>query len=804
MISLKDVFKQYRLGGNRRQTVTDHVNLTLEDKGLVVIYGASGSGKTTLLHLIGGMDRFDSGSIAFDSTVIRRFRFKEWDRLHRRSIAYVFQHHQLLPDKTVLMNLTLALRMRGLKNKDAIALEARSLLAAVRLNDYEDRLVRQLSGGQQQRVAVARGLAIGPDVLLADEPTGNLDSKNALELMRLFKAIARDRLVVLVTHNATIANHFADRILELENGAIVRDVHQVAPPPLTEEFEHQIHLDDYQKTTLSNDSLRIDRYAIDKTEVLNIDIIERRQTVFLKVDAPSGKRVRLLGEDGGVELVSGEKKRPDVVQLPSSFRDEAGYHSPRAFRFAELWGMALSTLSGVFAHAKRWVAVLSLIGIVVAVSVGLIGEANAVDIPVATIDPHYIGIEVSRTGIEILEALETVEGVDQVVAFEGAWTFRVATEPYFQVRTPIDVSAVPIDIRFLDETTLIAGVMPEGYGVVIDQSVADAMIEGNRDRGIANYEDILHSDFVIQASGDAINMAPDRQIGFPITGIADNQSQSVWMAEELIYSFITPSLIDYRILGADFQILEGDYPSSETYILLNEHYPALMQGDIPQSVGLGTGSYYISGIYRYGPDGASYNANKLMVSTLDYIRTRFFRFENGVKNDYEIMVYAKDVDLALANLIDAGYRVVDHRFDLETARRMKLLEYANLYVLGLAGLLLCGLSVFVIIRSQLIERRYEIGVYRGIGISRREVLRIFLVEAIVVAAVSSVAAFLLTVGLMEWAGSSFSRLSITQYSVSSILLGIAGLLVVHILFSLLPVAALLRKTPAELMKQSDL
>jgi|GEM_PF-3116178 len=313
-----------------------------------------------------------------------------------------------------------------------------------------------------------------------------------------------------------------------------------------------------------------------------------------------------------------------------------------------------------------------------------------------------------------------------------------------------------------------------------------------------------HIGFVIQASGDPINMAPDRQIGFPITGIADNGSQSVWMAEELIYSFITPSLIDYRILGESFQIIQGDYPTTETYILLNEQYPALVQGDIPQSVGLGTGSYYISGIYRYAPEGSSHNASKLMVSTLEFIRTRFFRFENGVKNDYEIMIYATDVELALANLIEAGYRVVDHRYDLELARRMKFFEYANLYVLGLAGLVLCALSVFVIVRSQLIERRYEIGVYRGIGISRREVLRIFLFEALVVAAVSSVAAFLLTVGLMEWAASSFSRLSITQYSVVTIALGIVGLLAVHVLFSLLPVAALLRKTPAELMKQSDL
>lgn len=804
MISLNQVFKQYRLGGTRRQTVTDRVTLTLEDKGLVVIYGASGSGKTTLLHLIGGMDRFDSGSIAIGSTLIRRFRFKEWDRLHRRSIAYVFQHHQLLPDKSVLLNLTLALRLRGLKSKDAIAAEAKSLLAAVGLSDYEDRLVRQLSGGQQQRVAVARGLAIGPDVLLADEPTGNLDSKNALELMRLFKAIARDRLVVLVTHNATIANHFADRILEIENGAIVRDVRQSSFPPLAEEFEHQIHLDRYREESLTNEGLRIRRYAMDKTEPLGVDIIERRQTVFVKVDAPNGKRVRLLGEDGVVELLRGEKKFADEVLLPTSFHDQTDQRVPRAFVFAELWGMALSTLSGVFEHAKRWVAVLALIGIVVAVSVGLIGEANAVDIPVAAIDPHYIGIEVSRTGIEILDALETIEGVDQVVAFEGVWTFRVATEPFFQVRTPIDVAAVPIDIRFLNEASLFAGALPEGYGVVVDKSVADAMIEANRNRGVANYEDVLKSRFVIQASGDPINMSPDRQLGFPITGIADHGSQSVWMAEELIYSFITPSLVDYRIFGETFRILEGDYPTSETFVLLNEQYPALIHGEIPQSVGLGTGSYYISGVYRYGPEGASYNASKLMVSTLEYIRTRFFRFENGVKNDYEIMVYAQNIELAMASLIEAGYRVVDHRYDLEMAKRMKLVEYANLYVLGIAGLVLCGLSVFVIVRSQLIERRYEIGVYRGIGISRREVLRIFLVEALVVAAVSSVAAFLLTVGLMEWAGSSFSRLSITQYSFVSILLGIGGLLTVHVLFSLLPVAALLRKTPAELMKQSDL
>jgi ABC-type lipoprotein export system ATPase subunit/ABC-type antimicrobial peptide transport system permease subunit len=785
--------------------VTNGVSLTLEEKGLVVILGASGSGKTTLLHLIGGMDRFDSGAITIGSDKITSFRPRQWDRLHQKKIAYVFQSHQLLSDRTVLFNLSLALRLRGVKTKEDLAKEAKSLLDAVGLTDYEDRLVRQLSGGQQQRVAVARGLAIGPDVLLADEPTGNLDSKNAFELLRLFRVIARDRLVVMVTHNADLAERFADRILEIENGSIVRDRLPKKRDQNEEELEHQIQLDRYRKASIVEGTLRIDRYesAIQSSD-LSVDLIERHQTVYVRVKAGNAKRVKLLSEDSGVEILSGQDHVGIERPLPFAFENNDSGKKPRAFRFIELWRMAWENLAFLAKQANRWIAVLALVGVIVAVSIGLIGEANAVNIPVAAIDPHYIGIEFRRSGIEVLDQLAAIEGVDQVMVFSGARSFTLSTEAFFQVRTTVEIKAVPIDIRFLRADSLLEGSMSDTYGIVIDKSVADDLIAQHKNRGIETYQDVLNCRFTIQASGDAINLSPDRKLSFPITGIANNQSNSVWMAEELIYSLITPSLVDYRVLGDGFEILEGGIPISETYILLNDQYPALYNGEVPQMVGFGTGNYYISGVYRYAVEGRTYNFNHVMVSTLPYMRTRLFRFQNGTKIDFELMVYAEDIETAIVNLTEAGYRVVDHRFDLELARQMKWSEYANLYMLGLVGIAICGLCVSIIVRSQLIERRYEIGVYRGIGISRGEIVSMFLVEAMVVAAVSSLLAYLLTIALLEWAGMSFERLSVTQYSIVSVLFGCAGLAGIHGLFSVLPVAILLRKTPAELMKQSDL
>lgn len=805
MITIDNLKKQYRTGKGMRQTVTNGISLTLEDKGLVVILGASGSGKTTLLHLIGGMDRFDSGAISIGSERMTSFRPRQWDRMHQKKIAYVFQSHQLLTDRTVLFNLSLALRLRGLRTKEDIAKEAKSLLDAVGLSDYEDRLVRQLSGGQQQRVAVARGLAIGPDVLLADEPTGNLDSKNAYELMRLFRSIARDRLVVMVTHNADLAERFADRILEIENGSIVRDRLQEKQLDNEPELEHQIRLDRYRKASIVEGTLRVNRYeACDRSSELTVDLIERHQTVFVRVNLGSAKRAKLLTQDGSVEILSGQEPNGVDKPLPIAFEPASSVQSPHAFSFADLCRMAWDNLAFLRRQANRWIAVLALVGIIIAVSVGLIGEANAVNIPVAAVDPHYIGIEFQRSGIEVLNQLAAVDGVDQVVAFNGARAFTLSTQAYFQVRTTVVILAVPIDIRFLAVDSLMVGSMPTSYGIVIDKSVADQLITQHKDRGVETYEDVLNCHFTIQASGDEINLSPDRKLSFPITGIANKQSNSVWMAEELMYSLITPSMVDYRVLGEGFEILDGSLPNFETYIMLNDQYPALQNGEVPQMVGFGTGNYYISGIYRYVVDHQSYNFNQVMVSSLPYIKTRYFRYQNSSKIDFEIMVYAENIETAMANLIDAGYRVVDHRYDLELARRMKMADYVNLYILGLTGVALCGLCVYVIVRSQLIERRYEIGVYRGIGISRGEIVSLFFVEAMAIAAVSSLLAYFLTVALLEWAGMSFARLAVTQYSLGSVLLGCIGLAGIHGVFSILPVVILLRKTPADLMKISDI
>ncbi len=218
MLQLQGIHNTYRTG-DLVQTALDDVSLNLRDNEFVAILGPSGSGKTTLLNIIGGLDRYDSGDLIINGISTKKYTDRDWDSYRNHTIGFVFQSYNLIPHQTILANVELALTISGV-SKSERRKRAVDALKKVGLGDQLHKKPNQMSGGQMQRVALARALINNPDILLADEPTGALDTDTSIQVMELLKEVAKDRLVVMVTHNPELAERYATRIVRLQDGKI--------------------------------------------------------------------------------------------------------------------------------------------------------------------------------------------------------------------------------------------------------------------------------------------------------------------------------------------------------------------------------------------------------------------------------------------------------------------------------------------------------------------------------------------------------------------------------------------------------
>lgn len=237
MLQLNKISKQYRTGDLVQQAL-DQVSLSLRDNEFVSILGPSGSGKTTLLNVIGGLDRYDSGDLVINGVSTKQYRDRDWDSYRNHTIGFVFQSYNLIPHQSVLANVELALTISGVSRGERRQ-RAKQALEEVGLGNQLHKRPSQMSGGQMQRVAIARALVNDPDILLADEPTGALDSETSIQIMELLKRVAKDRLVVMVTHNPELAQRYSTRIVKLRDGKIIDDSDPYTPAPAEKPLEHR-------------------------------------------------------------------------------------------------------------------------------------------------------------------------------------------------------------------------------------------------------------------------------------------------------------------------------------------------------------------------------------------------------------------------------------------------------------------------------------------------------------------------------------------------------------------------------------
>ena len=226
MLQLKKITKTY-VSGDEKVEALKGVDIEFRESEFVSILGQSGCGKTTLLNIIGGLDRYTKGDLIINRKSTKDFKDRDWDSYRNYSIGFVFQSYNLISHQTVLSNVELALTIAGVSKKERKE-RAIKALEEVGLKDQIYKKPNQLSGGQMQRVSIARAIVNDPDIILADEPTGALDSTTSIQVMDILKEIASDRLVVMVTHEKELAYAYSDRILEIQDGVVIKDIENEA------------------------------------------------------------------------------------------------------------------------------------------------------------------------------------------------------------------------------------------------------------------------------------------------------------------------------------------------------------------------------------------------------------------------------------------------------------------------------------------------------------------------------------------------------------------------------------------------
>ena len=594
MIRVKKLNKYFNKGKNNELHVLNDINLEFENNGLVVILGESGSGKTTLLNTIGGLDVFADGEIDYDGETVNRYSPKKIEKIRNDKFGYIFQNYYLLMDNSVEYNVKLALSVYDMTDEEKQE-RTEYVLDALNMGRYKKKLVSELSGGQQQRVSIARALVKAPSIILADEPTGNLDEENTINTMSLLRNISKECLVIVVSHEKRISKFFADRIIEIQDGQVKKDYKNKATKNYEKTDDSNIYLRELSKESMENDDFKINIYKDSRQIKGNADkenskiisgenISEKIKTVAAQDKENQGNEIKnetdkivlnfawkdgklyiqnlsdteiaFEGEESGCQMVDDKKPQIDISSV-----DEIDYslEKPKAGRtaklpFREIVKMARENLK--LLGKKQAFMIGTLLMVSVLLSVGAADFTNRMSIDKQSVvksDSHVVTVQLSPVeGVfddQLNKAAKDFIGkIKQENKYSDIFIsancdMAVKYNGYSQLGGSVaKLSGYSfISNKHLKKSSLICGKMPENR----DEAVVDKWVLENfmkSDSAIAPlYKKV--DDFI----GTTI-ISPANQIEFKITGVSDTGEPDIFVEENkllgLSYSAMNLASLD--------------------------------------------------------------------------------------------------------------------------------------------------------------------------------------------------------------------------------------------------------------------
>ena len=819
MIKIEKVNKYYNKGKSNQLHVIDNTSMILPDKGIVCLLGPSGCGKTTLLNAIGGLDKVDDGTITIDGQRITRFSSGRIDSIRNARIGYIFQNFNLLDDKTVFENVAIALRMIGIRDKTTVTARVRYCLEKVGIDQYRNKLAGSLSGGQRQRVAIARAIVKNPSIIIADEPTGNLDSANTLEIMNIIKTISRNRLVILVTHERNIAEFYSDHVAEMKDGRIVKAYNNDSSRYLDYQLENKLYLKDMAvHKDFSRDDVKIDVYS-DEERQADIKIVIRGNNLYIN----TGNRLNVVDETSNIEMVDGHYSAMDESYFDDNDFDYTACmpqkYKPRyssIYRLSNMLSNGWKTVKG-FKRIKK----LLLVGFVFAAMFAFLAVSNVLGLievkpaDYRTTNGNYVTISnTAKTG-KMIDLVNGLESVSFVVPGSSVVSMTLPMDDYLQTSyAQEDLNLSLVQTSVLEKKQVILGEMPQKpHEVVIDKAVIDKFIRDGLGGaiGLDTAEEFIGRRLTVQNLDD-----------YRIVGISDTESPSLFVdAGQIMYILSNANVGG----GDDDYEMEEDYEEDDSDVIRSGKvmdldlarnqisikkgakpaavYEAIINAEYEEEIAIGSrlstkvAGHKLKVVGYYTSDSAEEDTHYVHADTIkaDYI-----------SKQKEFVAYAPNTKKLKSLLDNQGLSAKvndsrDRRAYINTRRNQLT---SALIVAGII-MLISLIEMFLMLRSSFLSRIKEVGTLRAIGLKKKDIYRMFAGEILVISFITAIPGIAIMYFIL------LQVVKITYfieglYMITPVVAAVtlAILVLFNLIAGLIPVLVTMRKTPAQILARTDI
>ena len=818
MVKLEKVNKYFYRRKKNEIHIINNTSLEFESKGLVALLGTSGSGKTTLLNAIGGLDKVNKGKIYINGKKITRKRTHTIDKIRNLNIGYIFQDYKLLDNLSVYENVAMTLRMIGVKDKKEIQNRVNYVLESVNMYRYRNRPAKMLSGGERQRVSIARALVKNPNIVIADEPTGNLDSKNSLEIMNIIKAISKDKLVIWVTHEVELAKFYASRIIELQDGKIVKDYQNDASEDLDYRLENKIYLKDFKNIDkIESENLNVDVYSENK-EKIDIKVIVKNGNIYIKSE---NMKIEVVDENSAVELVDGHYKK-----INKSVYQEHDYNIDKVInkktkpRYSSIYGIFKSLINGFkriasYSILKKILLIgffASAMFIMYAVS-NIAGIRDIKDTEFITRNKNYLRVDMPQIKVDDFLKYENLEEVDYILPGDSIVSFKIKFDDYYQTaRYTLELAGSLTSLETINNEDIIAGKMPQNeYEIVVDKMIIDNMLQQgygiSEHMGIKNAEELLNKVVFV-----------DNMKEFKIAGFVNKESPSIYANETIFVNLLNNTksaygnfdiyiveteqaegnanekVHDYNLYLDDITLTKGRMPTGDYEVIVNESNKYEMKLNKTIKTKVNGVELKVVGYYTSKTNKQAYLVNN---NTVKY---------SVITKNNGFMIYTND-KYSVLDEFQNKYRlnIIDrYEKDKNDYINKKKDEIKSSVIFATVILVISLVEIYLMIRSSFLSRIKEIGVLRAIGVKKKDIFKMFIGEIISITTVASMPGII----LMTYILSQVSKISYVSrmFIVNSTTVGISIAIVYlfNIIVGLLPLYRVLKKTPAKILSRHDL
>ena len=808
MLSLKKVNKYFNRHRKNEIHVINNVSLEFNDNGLVALLGPSGCGKTTLLNAIGGLDKIKSGKIYVNGKKISSKIDGKVDKIRNLNIGYIFQDYKLVDNMSVFDNVALVLTMLGIKDKNKVKNRVEYVLDKVGMLRYKRRPASMLSGGERQRVGIARALVKNPNIILADEPTGNLDSKNSLEVMKIIKSISKDRLVILVTHEVNLAKFYADRIIELKDGSIVKDYINKDKEDLDYAIDNNIYLKDFDKHDVIKDEDKLINIYLDEKDNIKLDIVVKNGNIY--INSKNRDNVVVIDEDSNIELINDSYKKiqeSDIDKYNFDLKDDG-----KKKRYSSIFNPISLITNGfkkVFDYSflkKLLLLGFILSGMFIMYSVSSIASTiNVKDEDFVTMNKNYLSVNLNKIKVDDYLKYENLDSVDYIIPGNSSVNFSVNYNDYYQSINIKDILSGSLsDINLIKDSDIVYGTMPKEMNeVVVDKRSILSMFD---ETGYANMIGVKNVSDMI---GREIKI--DTMDAFVIVGIVDLGSPSIYMDKSNFINVLSNTknndtnmyvseeeignqkVYDYNLEVNDIELKKGNYPINDYEVIVN----------IKNSDTMSLNKYIDTKV----------NDKKLLVVGYYFSKDNMDAFlvnNNTVKYDLiskskDLVLVSKDKDKTINEFRDMGLNIEDSY----SVSRKKYIESnkervnTTLLVSGVI-LIISLVEVFLMIRASFLSRVKSVGIYRAIGVKKSDIYRMFYGEIIAITTIASVPGIILASYILKVLSNIkfLSKYFLVNFRI--VLLSIIFVYIFNLIIGLIPVFNTIRRRPASILSRHDL